>query len=309
MKMSLELRHLLSRKLLTNLNNSGAIVGTATYTQQGTNDPIPAGQHGVMLLPLQLKLLNGITPDFDGNIPTSFIAPPEFPEYEYELLMSDIGNVTNLGPLAVGPSGSGNLHGGYFYCLMVAGQAPANIPNIQYRWKRYWKGRQWYLNYNNSTGEWIVTNRSSWGTLPGEAPLGHDDSGSDGTCAPSDSTPSINKHEFYAADTPGLNYPAGDGSDSSCQNGDYLDEEETFTYKIQYSFNGTNWQDGTSLIFHHQITLEFKQNYTGNPTNDLDVKTNSISNGDNNPEMTPTKAAFIVGSGHVTLENAHPTED
>jgi hypothetical protein len=34
------------------INDSGAIVGTATYTPQGTNDTTPSGSHGVMLLPV-----------------------------------------------------------------------------------------------------------------------------------------------------------------------------------------------------------------------------------------------------------------
>jgi hypothetical protein len=78
---------------------------------------------------------------------------------------------------------------------------------------------------------------------------------------------------------------------------------------VQYSFDGTNWQDGTSLVFHHQITVQLKQNYTGNLTNDLNLKTNAISNGDNDPTMTPTKAAFITGAGgHVNIEsNANVT--
>ena len=36
------------------INNSGAIVGTATYTPQHPNDSIPAGQHGVLLIPFEI---------------------------------------------------------------------------------------------------------------------------------------------------------------------------------------------------------------------------------------------------------------
>jgi hypothetical protein len=38
------------------INDSGAIVGGATYTPQSSSDPIPAGGHGVMLIPIQLRV-------------------------------------------------------------------------------------------------------------------------------------------------------------------------------------------------------------------------------------------------------------
>jgi hypothetical protein len=41
-----------SKILGTSINDNGAIVGTATYSPTGPTDPIAAGSHGVMLLPL-----------------------------------------------------------------------------------------------------------------------------------------------------------------------------------------------------------------------------------------------------------------
>jgi hypothetical protein len=36
--------------------NKGAIVGTATYTQQSPSDPIAAGSHGVLLTPAEMAV-------------------------------------------------------------------------------------------------------------------------------------------------------------------------------------------------------------------------------------------------------------
>jgi hypothetical protein len=256
---------------------------------------VTQGPGTVVLFPLQLALLNGSTPDFDGNIPTSLIPAPEFPQEEYDQASAGSG-VSTLGPLAVATT-SGRLGSGYYNTLMVAAYAPAQIPNIQYRWKRYWKMRQWYLVYNNSTGYWDVSNRDTTGTLPSDAAT----NGGDNTGPPDDNIPSPGKHEFYAFDDPGLGY-GSDASDGQCHNKDYIDEEETFTYQVQYSLDGTTWKNGNSLIFHNQILLQFKQNYTGNLTNDLTLMINTISNGDNDPSMNLTKAAFIVNTGHIILE-------
>jgi pimeloyl-ACP methyl ester carboxylesterase len=45
-----------SQVVPSSINDSGALVGTATYTQQNSSDPIAAGQHGVILLPAELAV-------------------------------------------------------------------------------------------------------------------------------------------------------------------------------------------------------------------------------------------------------------
>jgi len=63
-------------KIARAINDSGAIVGTATYTPQGQNDPIAAGQHGVMLVPVQFKAQTGqINNGFDPKLSPSTLHP------------------------------------------------------------------------------------------------------------------------------------------------------------------------------------------------------------------------------------------
>lgn len=287
-------------------NDSGCMIGTANYTPPtlppGASPPanLPAtGQHGVLLIPLQLRLLDGTTADFDATTPQLSWAPEsEFPEHDAAV---DITGVTALGPDIVGPSGQAQYQSGYYWALMVAAQAPATIPGIQYRWKRYIKDRDWYFKYNTTTGQWDVSLRDTSGTASYYAQNnGADDNGQDGTAQPSDSTPSQDKHEFYAADFPGIVYGKNQ-TDNLCVKDNYIAGETTFTYNVQYSFDGKNWDNGTTLIFTIKTTFQFSQNFTGSFSSDINVIRNTIYYGDNDPTMSPTKAAFIVGSANVNL--------
>jgi len=284
------------------INKYGCIVGTAslTTTVGGTTT---TSNHGIMLLPLQLKLLNGLTADFDGTIPTAWIPQSEFPEHDN--LVTQTGTITKLGPIAIGAHGSGlrPLPGGIYYGLIVAAQAPASVPGIQYRWLRYYREREWDIIRNQSNGDWTVFNRDSGGTAPSQAPLGEPE-----LVTYSNVDPSTVKHEFYAADTPGPSLPAGSRGaplalDKRCHKDDFIVEIYSFTYKVQFSWDGQNWKDGQSLIINTYKVLQFKQAYTGDAINDLNVVTNSVSYGPDDPIMTSSRAAYIVGSTHILLDD------
>jgi hypothetical protein len=77
----------------------------------------------------------------------------------------------------------------------------------------------------------------------------------------------------------------------------------SWVYEVQYSFDGVNWQNGMSFSIHQNITVQLKHNYTGDPTQDLSLEGDTVSVGDEDPTMTQSLAAFIVGSGHVNLES------
>jgi hypothetical protein len=78
---------------VASINDGGAIVGTATYTPTGPNDPTAAGPHGVMLMPL--AIVRETTPgsgdyepiadnglDDNATIPIFASAPPNTPASE-----------------------------------------------------------------------------------------------------------------------------------------------------------------------------------------------------------------------------------
>jgi len=118
-----------------NINDNGAIVGTATYTQSGSNTNIANGPHAVMLLPLQLRLLNGSTADFDGSIPTNVIASPENPQHDNDV--AGAGGVSTLGVLPMGQGRPTFPNNAYTVQTLVAAQAPAQMSALQYQWKRF----------------------------------------------------------------------------------------------------------------------------------------------------------------------------
>jgi len=117
------------------INDNGAIVGTATYTQSGSNTNIANGPHAVMLLPLQLRLLNGSTADFDGSIPTNVIASPENPQHDNDV--AGAGGVSTLGVLPMGQGRPTFPNNAYTVQTLVAAQAPAQMSALQYQWKRF----------------------------------------------------------------------------------------------------------------------------------------------------------------------------
>jgi len=78
---------------VASINDGGTIVGTAIYTPNGPNDPIAAGAHGVMLMPLAIVREtfpgsgnygpiadNGL--DDNASIPIFASAPPDTPASE-----------------------------------------------------------------------------------------------------------------------------------------------------------------------------------------------------------------------------------
>jgi hypothetical protein len=234
------------------INDSGLIIGTATYTPTGTADPIPAGQHGVLLVPVQITLLNGSTPDFDGTIVTgmpSDFPTPGVPGTPYGNSAADAG--TNLGVAT--PMGAGRNNNApdnaYSFVLMAATKAP---PGFQYRWERFIQRRSWYIKKTTSGTNtfWDVSWRSSRGFSDGDT----NDLKNPGDF--DDSTPSSVKHEFYAHDSSALGY--GFAGDSSMNTNDCIHEEKNFIYKVQISPDGTNWTDAATMPVAQSETITYK---------------------------------------------------
>jgi hypothetical protein len=285
------------------MNGSGAIVGTATYTPKppttppGPPDPIAAGSHGVMLLPLQLKLLNGSTADFDGTTPTSVIASPENPNYANDV--AGAGGETQLGVLPMGQGRPTFPNNAYTVQTLVAAQAPANMSGLQYQWKRFLTRRSWYLQSTNSGTSWHVTQRSNRGTT---TPA--DDTGSSDYY---NTTPSSTKHEFYFQDTSALAYGNyANDTNGYLPVGSYILEEKAFTYQVNTSFDGVTWALGMSLPVQQTITVKIQAAGTNAVSSWVGYPNlqggNVFTNGMINPVITSSQVQAIVGSTNFTID-------
>jgi hypothetical protein len=155
------------------INNSGAIVGTATNLFDGLT-------HGVLLLPCQFRLLNGDTNTadvdgmfFDGTRPTTISATASY--NPTNIVSSDIGTTNTDGPGNYGmdvlgvdlPLGQGraNLSGPppvtlVGQCLidslmMVAKVSSPAATNITYGWNRVYQGGEVSIA-QTTTNTWYV---------------------------------------------------------------------------------------------------------------------------------------------------------
>jgi hypothetical protein len=84
---------------VTAINNAGCIAGSANYS--GTNSAIPAGAHGVILVPCQFRLLNGAQSgtdgmDFNGNRPTTISATTNYVDAAIEANDLNVNQGTNV---------------------------------------------------------------------------------------------------------------------------------------------------------------------------------------------------------------------
>ena len=87
------------------INDSGAVVGTATYTPTGTNDPTAAGSHGVMLITCALT---NIADPYQGS---SLIGTSSHNDQDTQIDLSSTTNSTDINGvawIAAGDSTTGN---------------------------------------------------------------------------------------------------------------------------------------------------------------------------------------------------------
>jgi hypothetical protein len=298
------------------INDSGCIVGTATSSGSapttsvgGSNFldsalapadtfPVPAsGSHGVLLIPLQLKLLNGSTPDFDGTIPTNVIASPENPNYANDVVGA--GGDSQLGVLPMGQGRPTYPNDAYTVQTLVAAQAPSTNSAIQYQWERYLTRRSWYIQSTNSGASYYVTQRSSLGTT---TPF--NDTGSSNYY---NTTPSSVKHEFYLHDTSAIayGYMAND-TNGYMPTGSYILEKKAFTYQVNVSFDGTNWTPGPSLPVEQITTIKYRSTAGTNAvSNWVGVPNlqggNAFTYGKVVPVISSTDVQNITGSTNFTI--------
>jgi hypothetical protein len=248
---------------------------------------------------LQLRLLNGYTPDFDGTIISNVIASPENPNYANDTGQED----TNaLGVLPMGLGRHEIPNNAYTAPIMVAAKAPA-IPGLQYMWKRWLTRRSWYIQTTNSGVSWNVTQRSRR-----VAPDEDTDDTDDGTY--SNTNPSSPKQEFYEFDNSALGYGGLLVNDTNgfMHVGDYIHEEKAFTYQILTSFDGVNWTTNATLPVQQLITIRY-QGTNGTAATDW-VGITNLQTGNTNsvgivtPIITSAKVQAIVGTTNITIDPA-----
>lgn len=283
---------------VSGINNYGAIVGTATYS--GTN--FATGTHGVMLVPVQITLLNGSNPDFDGTIVTvmpSDFPTPGVPATPYDNSAADAG--TNLGVAT--PMGAGRNNNApdnaYSFVLMAAAKAP---PGFQYQWERFIQRRSWYIKKTTSgtNSFWDVSWRSSRGFSD------NDTNDLKNTGDFDDSTPSSVKHEFYSHDSSALGY--GLAGDSSMNTNDCIHEEKNFIYKVQISPDGINWTDAATMPVAQSETITYIATQGSAATDWAGVPNftggNTMTQGASNSlQITTAKVQSIVGTSlPITIE-------
>jgi hypothetical protein len=228
-----------SQAIPSSINDSGAIVGTATYS--GTNTAIAQGSHGVLLLPCQYSLLNGNQSgtdglNFDGTRPTTISATAT----DNTTTVADIGNTPANGgggndgldilgndvPFGQGrPDNPGNA---YAYSLMVVAKvSPATATSISYSWNRVFEDRGVTiiktLNTSTNTYYWEVKSVNSANNPTGfPTPYPDTDGGSHQTTTPSA------KSILYSYDDPAMNFAFF----NACGVGDYAYEECNYTYTL-----------------------------------------------------------------------------
>jgi hypothetical protein len=216
------------------MNDSGAIVGTATYTPTGTTDPIAAGSHGVLLTPCEVRLLNGDTnaadvdgKDFDGNRPTTIDNSDLSPDNT-----TTSTDITDVGTDILGdcPMGTGRTDppfAGNSYIsteLVVAKVQPnAAAAGFTYAWTRVKLWRELDIKKSSDGSHWNVTRDS---VSAGSPALANDtDDGSHQTTVPSA------KNILYSYDASG-DYMA---NHASAAVGDYSLDEKKFIYTLTIS--------------------------------------------------------------------------
>ena len=274
-----------------------ALCCTAVSAQADNSEVPPA---------IQLKLLNGLTVDFDETTPTKIINKPENPAYDWQMAVS--GNLDQLGPF---PMGKGNIEPSlvdrvYLSQIIVTAKEMAPSPGVQYKWERWIKRRSWRIRKitNAGTGaqSWEVMVRTSRGTAPAQQPNGVEELAA-GFPQLKNETPSATKKQFYCTDNTGDGYFGDDTLSNYLHTGDYIYHEKAFIYKVLYKFTGNTWTVAAALNVGQKITIRFKADGGGSghtavtdwePVPDL-AGGNSVTAATIDPTITEAKVRAIVG--------------
>lgn len=245
--------------------------------------------HALLLVPIGLRLLNGMTTDFDGAVKKRIIPAPENPHYADD--KADQNNEDMLGVKRLGLGRTQDPEA-YTYDLMVAAKAPI-LPWIHYKWERKIIKVEWNIRKSFDGKYWYVTFRNYR--------LDEDDAGDDPLH--SNNIPSPKLNEFYNWDDSGMHYEAGDGAgdpdhmlDPYSQKGDYVYCEKKFTYKILYRLGGgstEDWQEGVHLYVSQTILVQ-EQSHTMDVTTGWKAIKNLVYEGDRDPVIDETKVRAIV---------------
>jgi len=214
------------------INDNGVIAGQAYYTPTGPNDPIPAGNRGVLLLPCQFSLLNGAQSgpdgkDFNGNRPTTISATSN---YASSTMISNAqsANQTNIigtDPLGTGRSDAPFAGNSYISSLMMLAKvSPPAATNITYGWNRTYSLRAVAIA-QTATNTWYVTAINFSTGIP--TPKQDLDSSMYGYQT---TVPSTNNNVVAIYDDPGMYISPF--TNYATHIGDYAYQKRVFTYSL-----------------------------------------------------------------------------
>jgi len=254
-----------------------------------------------LLVPVEFRLLNGATQDFDGNVPTTLTNPDLFPDNAVTNNLLKYNTYHDI----IGPNPPGGAlvdDGGYGYEVSVLMMARVpSIPGVSYTWDRDYLNRSvcitkqqkadgtlyWWVNSANFTPD-LPTG------LPDGEPDGYNPPGTDKTVVPSP------KQIIYFGDAPGMNFnyfstpylspgnwqghqniiTVNNNSWVNQQYGDYAYSETVFTYTVYISLGSS--QVSATIKVGQTICAERTENppagaklYTGIRN---DINTSNIPN-------------------------------
>jgi hypothetical protein len=235
----------------TFINDNGAIVGTSGYTPQGTNDTIPVGQHGVMLLPCQFALLNGAASgpdgaDFNGNRPTTISQTSSDSSPSVISWVLGHAGVDQLGvlPACQGTPGV-QTYDGYVCSIAMLAKVTGGMSSVTYGWNRTYQDLSVTIS-NTGTNTWYVRGAEAQPGQPPVATLGPAEPDSDNPPGTDKTvTPTNNVVAFY--DAPGISF--GFFTNGAPNVNDYAYEKTVFTYSL------TNTIGSASAVATTQIGL------------------------------------------------------
>jgi hypothetical protein len=205
------------------------------------------GQTLAKVIPLELKAFGTIVP------------APENEDYFDEVAGA---GTDQLGPLPMGQGRTDAPGIAYTAPIMVIGTIkPPAAYSYTYRWVRLITRRSWYIRLDTANNRWVVTLRSSRGTVTPDDDTGEPES--------NDPTPSSTTGKVYFYDNSAL----GLETDPNNKIGDYLREEKAFIYRLE-RLDGVTWRLLTQMNV-GQIILTRRQATTGIPADDWQPIENS----------------------------------
>jgi len=179
------------------------------------------GGMAYVLVPVEFKLLNGSTPDFEGNVPTVLTHPdidPDNPLVAYDYSGSGTYQLGEL-PMGTGRTDAPFIHQSYICSLLMMARVPSPHYGLSYSWNRTLRHRFWEIKRSPDGSKWIVTEEAGGGGL--EQDMG--DTEGYHTNVPS------SKNVLYAYDCTGDNMSLYTDE----RIGDFVYGEKDFVYTIR----------------------------------------------------------------------------